>query len=68
MEILNKSYVRDCMKDKPKGQNIYKAFEGNWDLLTDNELSQIYEILLKDFSSILTDVKIQMTERGIIFA
>lgn len=55
-KILNKAAIRDDLKDKPKGQRLYDALEGKWELLTDDQVNELRCYLSERFKNILSDL------------
>lgn len=44
------------MKDKPPGQRIYKAFAGEWDVLTDNQILEVEAVVIKEYNSLMENI------------
>lgn len=65
MYLINISALLSLLQDKPKGQRLYEAFEGNWDKLTDNQIIEVKTILLEEFKNIEMELRIITSEREI---
>lgn len=63
MKILNKAAIRDMMKNPPKGQKLYEAFDGEWDKLTDSELVEVAGIISLEFESIAKTIVDELRKR-----
>lgn len=55
--ILNLTSIKEKMKNKPKGQNIYMFFKGAKSVLSDEEKSELLDIIESNNKDVVEFIK-----------
>ena len=55
-KIFNLNGIRLLMTSKPPVQRLYKAFDGEWDVLTDAQILEVEMVVRREYDNLMENI------------
>lgn len=59
--MYNISFILHKMDDPPKGQKLYRVFDGEWNLISKEQIENIREIMVKAHEELIIQIDYILT-------
>ena len=62
-KLFNKSYIRRNMKNPPREETVYRAFHGNYDSFSKDQLEDILQIVKNGCEALTNEITHQINNK-----